>query len=113
MADIDIRRAHSLGQAAARRAADQLAADLGKKFGLAGEWEGNELHFERPGVTGSLAISEKDLRLSVTLGLLLKAMKPSIERAVEARIDEILAAAKKKAPAPKPKRAPARPRKGA
>ena len=112
MADIEIRRAHSLGHAAARRAADQLAADLGKKFGLSGEWEGDELHFERPGVTGSLAITEKDLRLSVTLGLLLKALKPSIERAVVERLDAVLAA-KKKAPAPKPKKAPARPRKGA
>jgi len=112
VADIDIRRAHALGLTAARRAADRLAADLGKQFGLSGEWEGNELHFERPGVTGLLAISGKELRLSVTLGLLLKAMKPSIERAVMERLDAVLAAARK-APASKPKKAPARPKKGA
>ena len=39
-----------------------------------------------------LEVTAKELRLSVTLGLLLKAMKPSIERAVEQELDEMCAA---------------------
>jgi hypothetical protein len=39
------------------------------------------LNFQRPGVTGSLAVTDKDLRSPVSLGFLLKAMKGSIESA--------------------------------
>jgi len=111
MPDIDVRRVHNLGLAAARKAADKLAADLGKKFDLRGDWEGNILHFERPGVTGALAIDEKALHLTVSLGFLLKAMKGSIERAVMTELDALFPA-KPKAEAPKPKKAAPRPKKG-
>jgi putative polyhydroxyalkanoate system protein len=104
--DIDLRRSHHLGLAKARVVADRLAADLGRKFDLRGAWKGNVLHFERPGVTGSLSVSERDLHLSVSLGFLLKALKGSIERAVLAELDRLV-------PAVKPKKAPARPKKGA
>ena len=105
MADIDFRRAHDLGLAGARKVAEKLAADLGRKFDLRGGWTGNTLRFERPGVTGTLAVTERDLHLSVSLGFLLKAMKGSIERAVTEKLDDLFPA--------KPKKAPARPKKGA
>ncbi len=91
MADIDIKRVHNLGMKAARHAADEMAADLGKKFGLAGTWEGDTLHFDRPGVTGRLALTEKDLHLTVSLGFLLKALRGSIERAVHEELDSLFA----------------------
>ena len=116
MADIDITRAHNLGLKAARAAADKMAEHLGTRFGLKGDWRGNVLDFERPGVTGSLAVDDKDVRLTVSLGFLLKMMRPSIESAVHEEMDKLFA--KKAAPAPKgdaapkPKKAPARPKKG-
>ncbi len=115
MADIDIKRSHNLGLKAARAAADKMAEHLGTKFGLQGEWQGNTLAFQRPGVTGSLAIDERDLRLVVNLGLLLKMMKPSIEGAVNQQLDTLFA--QKAAPPksggekPKSKKAEARPKK--
>jgi len=109
MADIEIRRAHNLGMKAARAAAEKMAEHLGQKFGLRGAWEGNVLKFERPGVSGLLAITDKDLNLSVTLGFLLKAMKGSIDAAVHRELDELFA----KAPAtPAAKKAAPRPKKG-
>ena len=116
MADIDITRVHNLGLPAARVAADRMAAHLGSKFDLKGEWTGNVLHFQRPGVTGSLGITGKDLHLSVTLGFLLKAMKGSIEKAVVHELDTLFAAKtgapSPKAEKPKPKKAPAPRKKG-
>jgi putative polyhydroxyalkanoate system protein len=113
MADIDIHRVHNLGLKAARAAADRMAEHLGRKFDLKGEWQGDVLAFQRPGVTGSLAISDKDLRLSVSLGFLLKAMKGSIENAIVHELDSLFAA-KPSDPAPaKPKKAPGPPKKGA
>jgi putative polyhydroxyalkanoate system protein len=92
MADIDIRRAHHLGPAAARTAADQMADRLGKKFGLTGDWDGDVLHFARPGVSGSLTLGPDDLHLVVTLGFLLSAMKGSIEQAIHHELDTLFAA---------------------
>ena len=117
MADIDIKRAHHLGLMAARAAADKMAEHLGSKFGLEGDWEGNTLAFERPGVSGTLAIDERDLRLVVNLGFLLKAMKPSIEKAVEQQLDALFARpqpapkAEPKAAKPTAKKAAPRPKK--
>jgi putative polyhydroxyalkanoate system protein len=100
LADIEIRRAHTLGVAGAREAADRVAERLARKFDLRGDWDGDVLRFERPGVTGALTVGPKDLHLSVTLGLLLKAMRASIEEAVRHELDAMLAAA----PAPKGKK---------
>ena len=111
MADIEIRRAHDLGLKAARAAADRMAETLGRKFDLRGAWEGNTLRFERPGVTGSLDVGDKDLRLTVALGFLLKAMRGSIERAIVQELDTLFAGAKKPSE-PRPKTDPARPKKG-
>jgi putative polyhydroxyalkanoate system protein len=117
VADIDIRRAHDLGLKAARAAADRMAEHLGRKFGLQGGWKGNVLEFARPGVTGSLAVGEKDVRLTVTLGMLLKMMRGSIEDAVHEEMDKLFAGKAPSGPSPKAggtpmKKASPRPKKG-
>ena len=117
MADIEIHRAHNLGMKAARAAADKMADQLGRKFDLKGDWTGNVLRFERPGVSGSLTVGEKDVSLSVALGFLLKAMKGSIESAVRHEMDKLFAEKaqtphKPEGAAPKPKKAAPRPKKG-
>ena len=89
MADIELHREHDLGVEGARAAADRMMEHLSGRFGLQGEWQGNVLHFKRPGVTGSLAVDERRLDLSVTLGFLLKSMKGSIETAVVREIDAL------------------------
>jgi len=89
MADIVITRAHALGLADARAAAQRMEGHLGRKFGLTGSWKGDTLHFERPGVSGSLSITEKKLHLEIALGFMLKAMKPSIEKAVLHELDAL------------------------
>ena len=115
MPDIEIHRPHHLGMKEARAAAERMAETLGTKFGLTGDWAGNVLNFQRPGVSGSLSISDKAVDLSVSLGFLLKAMKGSIEQAVNHELDKLFAAkapAKDKPAAVKPKKGPARPKKG-
>jgi putative polyhydroxyalkanoate system protein len=89
MADIDIKRNHDLGIKAARDAADRMVEDLGRKFGLSGGWTGNTHHFDRPGVTGSLHLTDKDLHLTVRLGLLLKMMRAPLEAAIIRELDTL------------------------
>ncbi len=101
MADIDVRRTHGLGMAAARAAAERMAGDLGRRFGLRGAWDGDVLRFERPGVTGVLAITARDLHLTVSLGFLLRALQASIERSVLEELDNLFPAAPSESPAPR------------
>ena len=116
MADIELHRIHNLGLKGARTAAEKVADHLGRKFDLKGDWHGNVLKFERPGVSGSLAITDKDMNLSVSLGFLLKAMKGSIETAVRRELDELFpvkpAGAAPPPKAVKPKKAAPPPKKG-
>ncbi len=94
MADITLKRTHKLGLKGAKVAADKMADKLSEKFDLAGEWKGNVLNFSRSGVNGTLAISETEMALEVTLGFLLKAMKGPIEKAVNEQLDKVLTEAK-------------------
>jgi putative polyhydroxyalkanoate system protein len=86
----------------ARAAADKMAAHLGRKFGLKGDWEGDTLHFDRPGVSGTLHLTPKHLVLAVTLGFLLKAMRGPIQQAVEEELDKLFAEHRKSAVTAKP-----------
>jgi putative polyhydroxyalkanoate system protein len=108
MSDIEVRRAHALGLAGARRAADEMVAHLGREFALKGHWAGDTLHFDRPGVTGTLEVTASSLHLLVRLGFLLRMMKPSIEGAVHRELDALFARAhpaKKEAKPARPKKA--------
>ena len=104
MADIDIRRSHEMSMKDAREAAEKMAAHLGRKFGLKGDWEGDTLHFDRPGVQGSLHLTPRHLKLTVKLGFMLTLMRGPIEQAVQEELDKLFAehgkSAEKKKPAP-------------
>ena len=89
MADIDIRRSHGVTLEDARETARRIATDLEQRFGLRGEWDGDTFRFQRSGASGFLAVGPQDVHLSVTLGLLLKAMRESIERAAVHKLDAV------------------------
>ncbi len=89
MADIEVRRIHGLGLEAARGAAERFADDLGRRYGLRSAWDGDVLRFERPGLDGALALAERDLRITVRLAGLLRAMKGPIERGLVEVLDEL------------------------
>lgn len=91
MADIKLHREHQLGLEGARAAADQMVAKLKERFGVTGRWDGNDLHFDRSGVSGVLHIAAKAVDLEVTLGFLLKAMRGPIEGAIHEQLDSLLA----------------------
>jgi putative polyhydroxyalkanoate system protein len=93
MPDIALKREHTLGLKGAKLAADKMVAILDEKFDLSGDWKGNTLAFSRPGVTGSLTISETSMALEVSLGFMLKMMKGPIEKSVHEQLDKVLAGA--------------------
>ncbi len=106
MPDITLVREHHLGLKGARAAADDMAQKLNEKFDLRGDWRGNTLSFSRPGVTGSLTVSETNISLEVTLGFMLKMMKGPIEKSVHEQLDRVLKEAKPAVKVSVPKAAP-------
>jgi len=84
---ISIRRRHDLGLAKAKRLAETLARRLQKDFGGTWTWKGNDLHFERPGASGHVAVTRDSVQVEVVLGLLLRPLGGRIEREIQAGLD--------------------------
>ena len=82
MSYIDMHARHSMSRDEAQAAADDLAADLARKFDIDYGWEGDHIHFERPGVNGSITVREREIRIQAQLGLMLMFLKPQIENEI-------------------------------
>jgi putative polyhydroxyalkanoate system protein len=73
---------HSMPAEEAQKAADELAGDLAQKFEINYGWEGDHIHFERPGVNGQITVRENEIRIRARLGLMLIFLKPLIEEEI-------------------------------
>lgn len=91
MATISIARKHKLPHKKAKAAAEKIAKDLQKRYGLAFEWDGDHVDFERPGITGQMRVAKDSIALDVSLGFLLTPLKPTIEREIGAQLDKLIA----------------------
>lgn len=79
MSDIDIRHAHHLPPDRARDAVERAVVTLGQRHGLDYRWEGDTLHFVRPGVDGRIVLTPGEVQVTARLGMLLSAMRGTIE----------------------------------
>ena len=91
MAEIKIRRPHSLPQPKARKEAENIAKQLQDKFELAYEWQGERIVFERQGVSGHMHVGKDEVVIEATLGLLLSFLKPTIEGHINDNLDRVFA----------------------
>jgi len=92
MARIIVERNHSLGLAAAREKAEQLAAKLVHDYGVRCEWQGDVLEVRRSGADGRIEVEEDRVRVLLELGLLLSAMGASVQAQIERALDKALQA---------------------
>jgi len=79
MSTIRIRATHQLQHADALQAADELAGDLAEKFGIDYGWDDDNIHFDRPGVSGTIEVGEREILITAQLDLLLIMLKSRIE----------------------------------
>jgi putative polyhydroxyalkanoate system protein len=91
MASISITRKHSLSHKKAKEVAEKIAKDLRKRFDLDYEWHGDQVDFERPGVSGQMHVAKDQIKIDVQLGMLLGMLKPTIEREIGVQMDKLLA----------------------
>ena len=102
MAKLEIERIHGMSRAQARQAALQWAQEAEEKFDMACSYsEGtdevaDEVAFKRPGVHGTLAVTDKAFTLEAQMGFLLSAFKDKIEAEIVKNPDALIA----KKPAP-------------
>ena len=82
MSTIKIVRKHNLSHTKARAVAEKIAKDLQKRFELEYEWDGDEVDFERPGVSGRLAVAKDQFLLDGNRGWLLTLLKPAVEKGI-------------------------------
>jgi putative polyhydroxyalkanoate system protein len=79
MSTIDICAFHQMKKKEAQQAADGLASDLAEKFDIDYGWDGDVIHFERTGVSGSITVGKSEIRIVARLGFLLMILKGRIE----------------------------------
>lgn len=92
MADIEIIQPHGMTPDAARAAAQQVADKMAADFGMAYQWEGTVLRFERSGVDGTLVVGECDARLEIRLGLMMKAFAPMVQDKLARKMQKVFGA---------------------
>ena len=88
MSYIDMHAHHAMGRDEAQSAADRLAADLADKFDIHYGWSGDHIHFERPGVDGTITVRDDEIRIEARLGLVLMFLKGRIEDEIVSYLTE-------------------------
>ena len=93
MADIIISRDHSMDTGILKGRLDELAADLKKKYGIRSRWDGDTCLLDGAGVkNGVLTMTDSNLSIELTLGMLAKILKPKIEEEINRKIGGVLSA---------------------
>jgi len=88
MITIRISRVHGTTVKKARKAVEDIAAELASEFDIAYEWEGQTLNFRRSGVEGTMTVGAKTLEIDARLGMLVGMLKSRIEREIHRYCDE-------------------------
>ena len=88
MASIEILRSHSKPVKDAKKSVDRVAKHIADKFDVQSRWDGNTLHFSRSGVDGSIAVSAKQISVSVNLSFMLMMLKGSVEKEIHRYMDD-------------------------
>jgi putative polyhydroxyalkanoate system protein len=92
MADINIVQPHDLSPEHARAAAQRVADRIAQDYGVACEWKGDVLHFERSGVHGSLRVEARQVALVIRLGMMMRMFSATIEAKVTENMRKVFGA---------------------
>ena len=90
MADIYIRRDHGLDLDEAHDLMDEVADELARKLNIRYHKDGDTLLFRRSGATGSIRLSESEIVIEASLGMMLRTMRPVLVAAIENKLDELI-----------------------
>jgi putative polyhydroxyalkanoate system protein len=89
MPTITIQRRHKLDSKKAKAVAQKIAKDLHKRFDLECTWDGDNVSFTRPGVSGEMRLGKSNVALNVQLSFLMTPLKGPIENAIRSEFDKL------------------------
>ena len=93
MADIAKKQEHNLDREILRSRLCDLAEEMKSKFGVKYEWDGDTCKLSGSALKrGTLTMTDKDISLELTLGMMGKMIKGQIEKEIDARLAKILEA---------------------
>lgn len=90
MAHIDIRCRHGLNLEHARQAVQSFVGQMEDTYDIVCRWEGDTVHFQRPGLVGYLVLDGTEVRIATKLGAMLRPLKGAIEQQIRQRLSSIL-----------------------
>ncbi len=82
MSSIHLQHAHSLSPEQARNALSDLADSLARKLGVESRWDGDNLHFQRSGVDGTIKLLPGQVEIMAKLGMFFAPMKGVVEQEI-------------------------------
>ena len=80
MPSIHLSTPHNLGAATAKKRVEEVATQIKNRFGVAYNWSGNTLQFNRSGVNGTIDVEDKEVTVDAEIGMMLTPFKGEIER---------------------------------
>jgi putative polyhydroxyalkanoate system protein len=89
MADIDLTHNHTLGKDAAKQKAEGVLQNLGSQYGIKGAWSGDVFNINKP-VEGKFTVTDTSVRVELTLGFMMRAIKGKIEGEVRGQLQKAL-----------------------
>ncbi|MCG8551009.1 MAG: polyhydroxyalkanoic acid system family protein [Desulfobacterales bacterium] len=91
MTDIDINKSHNLEITDARARLEKMAGGLQTQYGIKSAWTGNTAILSGTGLKkGQVELTDGAINVQITLGLLAKAMKGTIQKQVSIALDNAL-----------------------
>jgi len=90
MANIHIKRMHTLGVETARLEVEKLAQTLKSELQTEYKWSGDKLLFKRSGASGIIDVGADYIDLDIKLGMALSIMKGKIEETINDKLDSAL-----------------------
>jgi len=88
MSSIDFHRSHNLGMQQAHEAVNAIADELARALDIISTWDGDTMHFQRPGATGTIQVTSDSVHFHIDLSLLLRPAKSKIEAKVQQYFDD-------------------------
>jgi putative polyhydroxyalkanoate system protein len=88
MASIDIKRKHSKPLKDAKKSVERVAKHIAEKFDVEYDWSGNTLNFNRSGVDGKIAVTEKQVHVVANLSFMLSMIKGPVEQEIHRYLED-------------------------
>ena len=90
MSHLFVKRQHDLDYEHAHELMDEVADEMARKLNISYRKQGDTLTFRRPGANGSICLTESEIVIEATLGIMLRTMQPVLENAIERKLDEFI-----------------------